>query len=225
MFSPERFFDLSEFSHKEIFQGCEFVWQALEKIEQYLSRKMLGKIDTSHQEYAYFVNPESISIGEGTIVEPGAYIRGPCIIGNHCHIRHGAYIRGNAIIGDHCVIGHATEIKHAILLNHAKAAHFAFVGDSILGNYVNLGAGTKCANLRLHGDEVIIRSKHESIATGQRKLGAIIGDYCQVGCNAVLNPGTVFGKHVHCYPCTSVSGSFLEKCTIKPETKIETIPS
>jgi NDP-sugar pyrophosphorylase family protein len=176
---------------------------------------MLGKLHSKHQECAYLVNPELISIGEGTIVEPGAYIRGPCIIGRNCHIRHAAYIRGNVLVGDRCVVGHATELKSCILLNHARAAHFAFVGDSILGNDVNLGAGVKCANLRLDETPVTVRFHNESISTGLRKLGSIIGDGCQIGCNTVLNPGTLLGKHAKCYPCINVSGVVEEGCVAK----------
>jgi len=216
-FSVEHFFDISSFSHRELFQDCVFVWQALEKLKSYLEKKTLGKIHSAKQEYAYFVNPESISIGEGTVIEPGAYIKGPCIIGAHCHIRHGAYIRGDVLIGDHCIVGHTTELKHAILLNHARAAHFAYVADSILGNDVNLGAGTKCANLRLDGEAIIVRDKQESISTGLRKFGAIVGDHCQIGCNVVLNPGTRLGKHVHSYPSLTLSGYIPERSLVKPQ--------
>ena len=226
-FSVEHFFDLSSFAHKELFEGATFVWQALEKIEDYLAKSTLGKINSAKQEYAYFVNPETISIGPGTVVEPGAYIKGPCIIGANCSIRHGAYIRGNVIVGDHCVIGHATEMKHTIMLNYAHAAHFAYVGDSILGNHVNLGAGTKCANLRFNGEPIIVRFGAESIATGLRKFGAIIGDYTQLGCNVVTNPGTVIGKHVQCYPALNFGGVIPEKRAVRPQAKVvigETIP-
>ncbi|HXF28636.1 MAG TPA: hypothetical protein VN457_02195, partial [Chlamydiales bacterium] len=196
-----------------------FAWQVLEKLKEYLLSKQLGKMQATKQEYAYFVNPELISIGEGTIIEPGAYIKGPCIIGKNCHIRHGAYIRGDVIVGDNCVVGHTTELKHCILLDNAHAAHFAYVADSIVGNHVNLGAGTKCANLRLDGEPVIVRGEHESVSTGMRKFGAVIGDYCQVGCNVVLNPGTVLGKHVHSFPQLCVTGIVPEKSIIKSAAK------
>lgn len=217
---PSAFFDLTDFEHKELFSGTQFVWEALHSIDTYLKRKMLGKIDAKMQEYAYIVNPEEVSIGEGTIIEPGAYIKGPCIIGKHCHIRHGAYIRGHVIVGDHAVIGHTTEIKHSILLNHAHAAHFAYVGDSIIGNHVNLGAGTKCANLRLNGDAIIVHTPKESISTGLRKFGAIIGDGSQIGCNVVMNPGTIVGKHTHSFPSVNFGGYIPEKSLIRPQTKV-----
>jgi UDP-N-acetylglucosamine diphosphorylase / glucose-1-phosphate thymidylyltransferase / UDP-N-acetylgalactosamine diphosphorylase / glucosamine-1-phosphate N-acetyltransferase / galactosamine-1-phosphate N-acetyltransferase len=220
-FAPSKFFDLSSFSHAAIFDGCTFVWEALEKLETFFSRLPLGRIEAEKQDLAYFVNPELISIGEGTIVEPGAYIKGPCIIGKGCHIRHGAYIRGDVIIGDRSVVGHTTELKHSILLNDAHAAHFAYIGDSIIGNHVNLGAGTKCANLRLDGGKVMVHIGHETLSTGLRKFGAIIGDSCQVGCNVVLNPGTILGKEVHSYPACALHGTIPERSIVKPNTKLE----
>jgi NDP-sugar pyrophosphorylase family protein len=204
--SVEAFFDLSSFEHRAVFEGCQYVWQVLERLVAYLVQQPLGSIHGSCPEGVFLDHPEQIFIGEGTVVEPGAYIRGPCIIGRNCEIRHGAYIRGNVLIGDGCVVGHTTELKHSILLNHARAAHFAFVGDSVLGNDVNLGAGVKCANLRLDGAPVIIRHGKERIPTGLRKFGAIIGDGCQIGCNVVTNPGTLVGKHVRCCPTVNISG-------------------
>jgi NDP-sugar pyrophosphorylase family protein len=205
-FSVENFFDLQQFAHRAVFDKCMYVWQVLENLRMYLLAQTLGAIESKEQPFAYFVNPELISIGEGTIIEPGAYIRGPCIIGKNCQIRHSAYIRGNVLIGDHCVVGHTTELKHSILLNHARAAHFAFVGDSVLGNDVNLGAGVKCANLRLDGTPVVIRHNDWLISTGLRKFGAILGDGAQIGCNTVLNPGTVFGRSSKCFPGLSING-------------------
>ena len=205
-FPIEEFFDLSSFEHRGVFEGCRSVWQVLERLKEYLSHQPLGVIQCSCPDGVVLEHPELISIGRGTIVEPGAYIRGPCIIGRDCEIRHGAYIRGNVLVGDNCVVGHTTELKHAILLNHAKAAHFAFVGDSVLGNDVNLGAGVKCANLRLDGTQVIIKRDKERSPTGLRKFGAIIGDGCQIGCNVVTNPGTLVGKNVRCCPTANIGG-------------------
>jgi len=219
IFSPEHFFDLEQFAHKELFHGVTFAWEAIARLKGYLAKQTLGRMDAAKQQYAYLVNPELITIGEGTIIEPGAYIKGPCIIGRDCHIRHGAYIRGDVIIGDRCVVGHTTELKHAILLNDAHAAHFAYVADSIVGNHVNLGAGTKCANLRLDGEPVIVRHGEESFSTGMRKFSALIGDFAQIGCNVVINPGSVIGKHVHSYPQLSISGVIPEKAIIKAPAK------
>ncbi|MCP4665269.1 MAG: glucose-1-phosphate thymidylyltransferase, partial [Deltaproteobacteria bacterium] len=126
-----------------------------------------------------------ITIGEGTIVEPGALIKGPTIIGNHSEVRQGAYLRGNCLVGNRCVVGHATEVKTSVMLDGAKAGHFAYIGDSILGNNVNLGAGTKLANRKIVDVEMKIRVEGESYQTGLRKLGAILGDKTETGCNSV----------------------------------------
>lgn len=220
--SPESFFDLTNFEHRDLFKGLSSVWQALQKLEGYLQNwcsqnQALCENRPQKHTGAYIVNPESVFIGEGTVVEPGAYIRGPTIIGKNCQIRHGAYIRGMVIVGDHAVVGHATELKHSILLNHAKAAHLAFVGDSILGVDVNLGAGVKCANLRLNNQAVDVFFEGEKISTGMRKFGAIIGDGAQIGCNVVINPGTLIGKKACCFPSLNIKGVIPENVVIRPE--------
>lgn len=204
--SPHAFFDLSNFTCREIFNGCQYVWNALDKIKTHLCAKVLGEIKTVIADGVVLVDKEYISIGEGTVIEPGVYIKGPCIIGKNCRIRHGAYLRGEVICGDYCVIGHATEVKNSLLLDHAQAAHFAYVGDSILGNHTNLGAGTKCANLRFDNQLVSICLDGRAIETGRRKLGAIFGDFSQSGCNSVTNPGTLLGKMASIYPCASAHG-------------------
>ena len=213
------FFDLSQFEHAALFQNDPEPWIVLSRLTEYLKTQSFGLLKGTISPGAYLINPELISIGEGSIVEPGAYIQGPCIIGKNCVIRHGAYIRGNVLTGDGCVIGHDSEIKHSIFLNRAHAAHFAYVGDSILGNEVNLGAGTKCANLRLDQGLITVRVKEEKIPTHQRKLGAIVGDRSQIGCNVVTNPGTFIGKNVRCTPCLNIEGVIPEGSLIKPAFK------
>lgn len=195
MFASD-FFDLSSFQHATLFEET-FVWETLKRIKVYLSTMQLGRIQGVVEDGAILVNPEKISLGKGSRIESGAYVKGPCFIGEDCEVRHGAYIRGDLITGNHCVIGHATEVKNAVFLDHAHAAHFAYVGDSILGNRVNLGAGVKCANFRFDGKNIRVAG----VETGLRKLGAIIGDDAQIGCNAVTNPGTLICKRVRVYPC------------------------
>lgn len=216
--TPDYFFDLSKFKHKQLFEDSPLVFHVLSKIENYLSGHVF-KIEVDVPLGVILVNEESISIGKGTVLEPGAYIKGPCIIGKNCTVRHGAYIRGNFISGDGCVIGHDTEVKNTIMLDGAHAAHFAYLGDTILGNGVNLGAGTKCANLKLDGKEIAVVFEGNLILTGLRKLGAIIGDGCQLGCNSVTNPGTFLGKNVKSYPCTNFGGFIDSNSLIKPNTK------
>jgi UDP-N-acetylglucosamine diphosphorylase / glucose-1-phosphate thymidylyltransferase / UDP-N-acetylgalactosamine diphosphorylase / glucosamine-1-phosphate N-acetyltransferase / galactosamine-1-phosphate N-acetyltransferase len=201
-----QFFSLEAYLHRELFEETAFVWDALHRLAAYLVEQELGKIEVKIPSTVHLINPELISIGVGTVVEPGAYIEGPALIGPHNLIRHSAYIRGNVITGEKCVIGHATEIKHSILLNGVQAAHFNYVGDSILGNHVNLGAGVKLANYRLDGKDVSVLLQGQKIMTGLRKLGAIIGDGAQIGCNAVTNPGTLIGPKAFCYPCINIKG-------------------
>jgi UDP-N-acetylglucosamine diphosphorylase / glucose-1-phosphate thymidylyltransferase / UDP-N-acetylgalactosamine diphosphorylase / glucosamine-1-phosphate N-acetyltransferase / galactosamine-1-phosphate N-acetyltransferase len=200
-----RFFDLSSISFGELFDSL-YVWEALQRLKGYLARLPLGQIEVSIPEGVYLENRESISIGEGTIIEPGSTIIGPCFLGKGCVVRQGAYIRGNVLAADYVVIGHASEVKHSIFFPHSKAAHFAYVGDSILGQSVNLGAGTKCANLRFDNGEVLIRHGDRVWKTGMRKFGAIIGDGAQTGCNSVTSPGTLIKKNGTVAPCSHVKG-------------------
>jgi len=214
--SAQAFFSLENFQHAALFQGTVYVWEALEALSDYLKKQHLGKIEIALPPSVYLVNKELISIGKGCVVEPGAYIQGPCIIGNNCTVRHGAYIRGNVITGEACVIGHDSEVKHSILLNNACVPHFNYVGDSIIGNGVNLGAGVKCANFRFDHKLVPVYVGDKKIITRLKKLGAIIGDGSQLGCNCVTNPGALIGKNVLCHPCLSIGG-YVPSCgKVKP---------
>ncbi|HIQ37703.1 MAG TPA: hypothetical protein EYH36_06885 [Desulfocapsa sulfexigens] len=155
-----------------------------------------------------------IDIGEGAFVEGGALIKSPAIIGDYTEVRQGAYLRGYCLAGKRCVLGHTTEIKHSIFLNDAKAGHFAYLGDSILGQDANLGAGTKFANLKFLGGNVSIRTKDGLVDTGRRKFGAILGDGAQTGCNSVTNPGTIIGKGGILMPNTTAPSGYHKPKTI-----------
>ncbi len=209
--TAETFFQLRKFAHAALWKSGEPVWGALHELEPYLKafrfEKKVPRFPGVHLE-----QPDLISIGPGTVIEPGVMIQGPCIIGSHCIIRQGAYLRSHTILGDHVVVGHSAEIKSSILLDRAAATHFVYVGDSIVGSDVNLGAGVKCANLRLDRREVCIRWEEKLFKTGLKKFGAIIGDKVQIGCNSVLNPGTLVGKNSACHPLVTLSG------TISPGT-------
>lgn len=205
MVDIETFFSLDGFVHAALWKKGEAVWSALLHIKEYLKKERF-KIQIDVPKTAHLIHPETISIGEGTVLEPGVMIQGPCIIGRNCVIRHGAYIREDVIIGDDCQVGHSAELKHSILLNGAAATHFVYVGDSILGRFVNLGAGVKCANLRLDRNEVSVFSSGTKWKTGLKKFGAIIGDHVQIGCNSVLNPGTLVGKESFSYPLMNLKG-------------------
>jgi len=224
LFHTGTFFHLENFQHASLFDSYEHVWEVLAVLPQYLRKQNLGKIEIEIPEGVFLENPELISIGKGTVIEPGTYIKGPCIIGKKCIIRQGAYIRGELLTGDECVIGHCTEVKNSILLNHAKAAHFAYLGETILGNRVNLGAGVKCANFKLDGREIIIHHAGQHFATGLRKMGAIIGDDSQLGCNAVTNPGTLIGKNCYLLPCTNFGGVAPDDSKISLEIRAQIVP-
>lgn len=205
-FDRQRYFDLASYAHAKLFEPGKAVWQSLDELASYISSLELGRVEGTVHEGAILVNPETIYIGPGAVIEPTAYIKGPCWIGANTVVRHAAYLRGGVITGESCVIGHCTEVKNSIFLDRAQAAHFAYVGDSVLGNRVNLGAGTRLANLRLDGKEVVIRDGEQRIATGRRKFGAIVGDDAQLGCNCVCNPGALIERGARVMPCANVGG-------------------
>jgi len=155
-----------------------------------------------------------LDIGKGALIEGGALIKSPAILGDCTEVRQGAYLRGYCLTGKKCVVGHTTEVKHTIFLNDAKAGHFAYLGDSILGQDANLGAGTKFANLKFLGGNVSIRTKEGLVDTGRRKFGAILGDSAQTGCNSVTNPGTIIGKGGILMPNTTAPSGYHQPRTI-----------
>lgn len=157
---------------------------------------------------------DNISLGCGTVIEPCALVRGPAIIGNNTEIRHGAYIRGEVLIGDDCVVGHTTEIKSSVMLGGSKAGHFAYIGDSILGR-VNMGAGTKLANLKMIDSQVVVNAGGRVFQTGLRKFGAILADGVETGCNSVTTPGALLGKNVLLYPNCTARGYYPPETIIK----------
>ena len=222
-FAPSNFFDLNDYVHRMLFQEIDQVWKVFEYLESFLTSQKLGQINCPIPSGVFIENSHLVSIGEGSVIEQGAFIRGPCMLGKNSTIRHGAYIRGNVLAGNNCVIGHSTEVKNCIFLDHAKAPHFNYLGDSILGNRTNLGAGTICSNLKLAKDEINLMWKGCKIKTYRRKLGAIIGDGSQTGCNSVLNPGTFLEPGVFIYPGVNVSGIILRNHIVKPIAHPKTI--
>lgn len=151
---------------------------------------------------------KKIKFGGGVLVESGALIKSPTVIGDQTEVRQGAYLRGYCLVGRRCVVGHVTEVKSSIFLDDAKAGHFAYLGDSILGNQVNLGAGTKMANLRFMSGEVPVRTPTGTVGSGLRKFGAILGDQVQTGCNSVTNPGALLGRKAMVFPNTTVASGY-----------------
>ncbi len=182
MFRPQDLLDLAQFQFPELFDGQEFAWDALKAIGNFVKD---GKL-----------------IGKGTVIEEGAVIKGPAIIGRDCEFRANAYIRGGVIVGDNCVLGNASEFKNCVLFNGCQVPHFSYVGDSILGYKAHLGAGVILSNVKSVPGNVTVDGRD----TGLRKLGAIIGDHAEIGCNCVLNPGSIIGRHSILYPNVSWRG-------------------
>jgi NDP-sugar pyrophosphorylase family protein len=209
-------FYLSDFPHASLWNEKDCSWEALFHLVQYLDR-FRHRIEIKVSSQVYLENKAFISIGKGTEIDPGVLIQGPCIIGENCKIRHSALLRPYVILGNGCSIGHGTEVKHSIFLNEAIASHLCYVGDSILGKNVNLGAGVKCSNFRFDGKKISFHDEGKKIETGLRKLGAILGDRVHVGCNSVLNPGTLVGKETIIYPLLNVGGLIGSKSIVKTQ--------
>ena len=211
---PQAFFDLSNPDTAAFFDGCGYVWEALPQIKRHVARLTAGgrRIDGTVMDGAW-LGEAAIVIEAGAVVEPGAYIIGPAYIGAGAVVRHGAYVRENVILLAGSTLGHASEAKNALLLPSAAAPHFAYVGDSILGHHVNLGAGTKLSNLGILSAKDKATGRRPAIKliiedqeydTGLTKFGAILGDDVQTGCNAVLNPGCIVGPRTLVYANASL---------------------
>ena len=222
-FTPAAFFDLDDFEHKAIFDGCTHVWDVLPRVVPYIERNLRDGIHGHVEEGAHLLG--DIHIGEGTVVEAGAHVRGPAIIGRNCHIRAGAYCRGYALIGDDCIVGNSSELKNTMMLNGSAAPHYNYCGDSVLGGGANLGAGTKLSNYKIAADKTV-RLVHDGqvIDTGLDKFGAILGDGCATGCNSVLNPGTVLGRNVLVYTCVALRGYVPHDTIVKLRQDLESVP-
>jgi len=198
VFAPTDYLDLKQTDHAAIFHGVTQAWEILPKLAAYLEAQLVpadfGRLIGDP------VIGKHVYIGRDTVVEPGAYIKGPAWIGPNCQIRHGAYIRENVIVGAGSVIGNSCEIKNSFLFNGCQVPHFNYVGDSILGAKAHLAAGVIVSNLKLDGSEIILRVGNEVLNTGLRKFGALIGDGVEIGCNAVINPGSILGRRSLIYP-------------------------
>ncbi|MBI1176365.1 UDP-N-acetylglucosamine diphosphorylase [bacterium] len=201
MFKPEDLFDLSQTEHADLFKDCTYAWEALPKIKAYIASNLKPGLKNRCVGDAYI--GEDVFIGEGTVVEDGVMIKGPAIIGRNCQIRHNAYFRDNVIVGDNCVVGNSCELKNSMLFNGAQVPHFNYVGDSILGHKVHLGAGVVLSNVKSTKGNILMLVDGKPHDTGLRKFGALIGDFAEIGCNAVLNPGSIVGRNSIIYPNVS----------------------
>jgi len=221
MFKPADLFDLTQSEHAAIFDGCQFAWEALKKIEPYLAANLKPALHNRCEGRAFI--GEQVFIGEGTVVEDGVMIKGPAFIGRNCQIRHNAYIRENVIIGDDCVVGNSTELKNSLLFNGAQVPHFNYLGDSILGYKAHLGAGVKISNIKLMAGNVMVELDGAPFDTGLRKFGALLGDGAEAGCNAVLNPGSILGRGAIVYPNVFWRGILPANMIAKNKAEIEVV--
>ncbi len=207
-------FDLDGYAHAAVFPADRPAWEALgQPLDDYVAGRGEWRILTPLP-VGVHVLEGPIAIGHDCRIEPGAVLRGPLVVGDGCEIRTGAYLRGGVLLGDGCVVGAHSEIKRAILLDGAHAPHQNYVGDSVLGRQVNLGAGTILSNVKNIGGEVSVRLADHLVPTGRRKLGAILGDGCRTGCNTVVNPGVVMGRGCVTYPGVVVRSGYYPAYTL-----------
>lgn len=194
-------YNLEETIAKDLFEGISYPWEALPKIGQFIL-----EIGLKLNEDEYEKTGENVWVAKSAKVAPTAYINGPAIIGKDAEVRHCAFIRGNAIVGEGAVVGNSTELKNVVLFNKVQVPHYNYVGDSILGYKAHMGAGSITSNVKSDKTLVVVKDENEEIATGLKKFGAMLGDCVEVGCNSVLNPGTVIGSNSNIYPVSMVRG-------------------
>ena len=221
MFKPADLFDLGQTGHAALFEGCKYAWEALNRIKEYVQANAKPSLRNKCEGVAFI--GDRVFIGEGTIVEDGVMIKGPAIIGRNCQIRHNAYLRENVIVGDECVVGNSTELKNVLLFNRAVAPHFNYVGDSILGSKVHLGAGVVLSNVKSMGGNVTVEMEGQPLDTGLHKFGALIGDGAEIGCNAVLNPGSIVGRGAVIYPGVNWRGILPANMIVKNKALQEVV--
>lgn len=188
-------------------------WEILPEIKQYVQKLIKEGIE------GFTLIDKDVLVGKNVTIAKTATIIGPTVIGNNVEIRPGAYIRGSVLVGDESVVGNSSELKNAVLMRHSQVPHYNYVGDSLLGNYSHMGAGSICSNLKSDGKNIVIHGEinHE---TGLRKIGGILGDHADIGCGSVLNPGTVIGKNTQVYPLSMLRGIFKENSIIKAQDKV-----
>ncbi len=216
MITIEKLYDLTHTKAAGYLSALTYPWQALSSITQWIEEIGAELPKTEYTE----ISPK-VWVHQTASVAPTAYIGAPCIIGAGTEVRHGAFIRGSALVGDDCVVGNSVELKNVILFDGVQVPHYNYVGDSILGFKAHMGAGSITSNVKSDKSQVVIHSNPE-IPTGRKKVGAMIGDFAEIGCNSVLNPGTVIGRNAMVYPLSSVRGVVPENSIYKTKDQIVT---
>ena len=217
MTENSKLFDLSRTIAAPLFEGKTYPWELLSDIKDFILE--LGP----QLPEAEFDNPEEgVWIAKDAKVFPSAYIGSPCIIDHGAEVRHCAFIRGSAIVGKNAVVGNSTELKNVILFDNVQVPHYNYVGDSILGYKAHMGAGSITSNVKSDKTLVVVKDPDGAIETGRKKVGAMLGDYVEVGCNSVLNPGTIVGRSSSIYPTNCVRGVIPENSIYKDKDHITT---
>ena len=214
MLTTTELFDLSHSLAGNWLEGYLYPWQALGGIKQLILDLGTG-LDDTYEETA-----PQVWVHKTAIVAPSAFLGAPCIIGPGTEVRHCAFIRGSALVGANCVVGNSVELKNVILFDNVQVPHFNYVGDSILGYKAHMGAGSVTSNVKSDQSLVVVKNGEEQFTTGLKKFGAMLGDHVEVGCNSVLNPGTVVGRHSNIYPTSCVRGVVPEKSIWKTGGKV-----
>ena len=203
-------FSLDQSIAASLFDGLTYPWEALPKIGEYIVA-----LGATLDPEKYVQLGENIWVAKNATIYESAFINGPCIIDEEAEIRHCAFIRGNAIVGKKAVVGNSTELKNVVLFNNVQVPHYNYVGDSILGYKAHMGAGSITSNVKSDKTLVVVKNRENKIETGLKKFGAMLGDGVEVGCNSVLNPGTIIGKNSNVYPLSSVRGVVEENSIFK----------
>ncbi len=209
MYTVKSLYDLTHTLAKEYLERFTYPWEALQGIKQ-----MVTELGQELDQTQYTKVSENVWVHRTAKVAPTAFLAGPTIIGAGTEVRHGAFVRGPALVGENCVVGNSVELKNVILFDNVQVPHYNYVGDSILGYKAHMGAGSVTSNVKSDKSLVVIKGT-ESIPTGQKKVGALLGDFVEVGCNSVLNPGTVVGRNSNIYPLSSVRGVVPENSIYK----------
>lgn len=215
MIKIKELYDLTHTQAAAYLKGFTYPWEALSGIKD-----LIYKIGETLSEDEYDHPKEGVWIHKTADVFPSAYIGAPCIIGAQTQVRHCAFIRESALVGANCVVGNSVELKNVILFDNVETPHYNYVGDSILGFHAHMGAGSITSNVKADRQNVLVHADGNEIETGRKKFGAMLGDYVEVGCNAVLNPGTVIGPHTNVYPTTSVRGVIPPNSIVKNSKEI-----
>ena len=212
----DKLYDLSHTAARKYLSGFDYPWDALEGIKE-----AIIAIGSSLDSSLYDKIADDIWVSKTATVAQSASISGPCIIGHNTEVRHCAFIRGSALIGENCVVGNSTELKNCIIFDNVQVPHYNYVGDSILGYKSHMGAGSITSNVKSDKNLVVIKTRDgEKIETGRKKVGAMLGDFVEIGCGSVLNPGTVIGRRSSVYPLSSVRGVVPEDSIYKADGNI-----